>query len=801
MIVGSPGSALKVASQKNTAITVLMVTWLILGVLCLTDAIRPSAPPSAGKKGLARRPFRKLWYRHLDDDQDDDRRQGKIPSVVGSFPRKRRAKLQDDLSFNTDDLPGSVSKEALAEELSSLMEGIETLAEEVERTRSIPPIASGKKAGQTSEKKDGYKIKTVQELRQAVLDEGKELRELELAEDAQLLVNATAHELLNHEVVQLIAKRFRTGSTPGNRGPDDTARLALAIEGGGMRGAVSAGMASAIASLGLCDSFDAVYGSSAGSVIGAYMISRQMCMDVYVDILPAAKRTFVCTKRLMSSLAITAVDMFLQGVKRRTSLNRGENIAGTVSVPQQTRFTPRTPGMNISFVLDGIMDEEHGIRPLDMESFLRNDQKQPLRVASSYAKDGKLYYKCFGSDHYYGEQPAVREDGKRKGLFACLQPSMTVPGATGPPVRLKTHCSDEVLPYFDAFCFEPLPYRSAVEEGATHVLVLASRPEGFQPKTKPGVYEQAIAPLYFKSHGEPEVAEFFSRGGQQYIYLEDMLTLEEGKVAGMNKMGPIPVPPAKILYGVEQDHESHRLAVDRDEAWNKAHLLPLKVPLGTPELATLEQDQDAVREAVRGGFAAAFDILAPAIGLNTHGQLTGAEVAALIFPKKAGMLDEIILKEKLRVDGDDIEHRRTFSSVPKPVDDSPAGRRRKIREKRDRFLKNARHVLRVVARNKRRKKAEEEHVLDASEVSALPNLALSGGSSGVDSSEPLNLDSDQKKAKHLLNALPGLKSGRMSQLAANLHVVASSSDSDDLTSETESVPANADDSSASVAEP
>jgi patatin-like phospholipase/acyl hydrolase len=42
--------------------------------------------------------------------------------------------------------------------------------------------------------------------------------------------------------------------------------------GGGMRGAVSAGMAAAIAGLGLTDAFDVIYGSSAGSVIGAYMV-------------------------------------------------------------------------------------------------------------------------------------------------------------------------------------------------------------------------------------------------------------------------------------------------------------------------------------------------------------------------------------------------------------------------------------------------------------------------------------------------------------------------------------------------
>lgn len=57
-------------------------------------------------------------------------------------------------------------------------------------------------------------------------------------------VNATTvttELLMNHSVVQLIAKRCRTNSTPGNRAPTDTAHLALSIEGGGMRGATSAG--------------------------------------------------------------------------------------------------------------------------------------------------------------------------------------------------------------------------------------------------------------------------------------------------------------------------------------------------------------------------------------------------------------------------------------------------------------------------------------------------------------------------------------------------------------------------------
>ena len=154
------------------------------------------------------------------------------------------------------------------------------------------------------------------------------------------------------------------------------------------------------------------------------------------------------------------------------------------------------PGMNISFVLDGIMDHRTGIRPLDIERFHSNNQYQPLRVASSYAKDGKLYTKCFGTESFSSDEQflAKRVDGLREGIYACLEASMTVPGATGPPVPLvgtegsSVHGNDNgvdgtsnpsSLPFFDAFCFEPLPYRSAVDEGATHVLVLCSRPEGF----------------------------------------------------------------------------------------------------------------------------------------------------------------------------------------------------------------------------------------------------------------------------------------------------------------------------------
>jgi predicted acylesterase/phospholipase RssA len=74
-----------------------------------------------------------------------------------------------------------------------------------------------------------------------------------------------------HEVLRAIDERVRSGSKPGDRA--DQYRIALSIEGGGMRGTVSAGMALALHELGVVPALDAVYGSSAGAITGAWLLS------------------------------------------------------------------------------------------------------------------------------------------------------------------------------------------------------------------------------------------------------------------------------------------------------------------------------------------------------------------------------------------------------------------------------------------------------------------------------------------------------------------------------------------------
>ena len=225
------------SSSSRTTIT--MVAWLlcaIVGVLYGTDAIRPSAPPSSSNK-VGRRPLRRLWYRRLDDAGEDATTKG--PRRIPALDRLRQV---DNTNNNNND----VYEDSLAQELSTLLEGIEALAHEVEGTHSFPRAVLKKTSFRKSEasstaksnsnnnnKNNNNEIKTVYDLREAILDEGKELRDVQLAEDAQFLVNATASELLHHDVVELIVQRFKTGSTPGNRAPDDNATLALSIEGGG----------------------------------------------------------------------------------------------------------------------------------------------------------------------------------------------------------------------------------------------------------------------------------------------------------------------------------------------------------------------------------------------------------------------------------------------------------------------------------------------------------------------------------------------------------------------------------------
>ena len=97
-----------------------------------------------------------------------------------------------------------------------------------------------------------------------------------------LAMGNTSSVTSSHPVIRCLVERWSSGSTPRTRafGGGDGNKIALCIEGGGMRGCVAAGSTAALHFLGLADAFDCVYGSSAGSMVGAMAVDEDPPMEI-----------------------------------------------------------------------------------------------------------------------------------------------------------------------------------------------------------------------------------------------------------------------------------------------------------------------------------------------------------------------------------------------------------------------------------------------------------------------------------------------------------------------------------------
>src|SRR3954452_16708844 len=100
-------------------------------------------------------------------------------------------------------------------------------------------------------------------------------------------------------------------------GASDHHRVALVVEGGCMRGVISAGAVTALEHLHLAQHFDAVYGVSAGALDCAYMLAGQAAMGttIYFDDLPAAH--FVRARRILAARPPMALDELIDEIVAR----------------------------------------------------------------------------------------------------------------------------------------------------------------------------------------------------------------------------------------------------------------------------------------------------------------------------------------------------------------------------------------------------------------------------------------------------------------------------------------------------
>lgn len=279
-------------------------------------------------------------------------------------------------------------------------------------------------------------------------------------------------ELTSHPVLELMRARHESGSLPGSR--DDGAVLAVAIEGGGMRGMVSAGMAAAVEELGLTHTVDRVYGSSAGSLNGSFLVAGQAlwgCSIYYNDLR---------TKKF--------VDM------RRMAIGRA--------------------AVNMDYVVHDVYVHQ---RPLDYQSILRSEI--PLHCLATNVKTAQIDDLTDFAD--------VAE------LQQALLASTRIPGLAGRPVAFRGER------YLDATLAESIPVSTAQAQGATHILVLQTRPYG-QHLTGARFSDKVIG--RYLHHIEPGLAALHAGRPQRYA---DALNFIDAKaIDGSSDPAVCPVRPA-----------------------------------------------------------------------------------------------------------------------------------------------------------------------------------------------------------------------------------------------------------------
>lgn len=192
------------------------------------------------------------------------------------------------------------------------------------------------------------------------------------------------------------------------------ARLALVVEGGGMRGAVSGGMALGLDELGLGDAFDAAYGSSAGTLNAMWLISGRVRDGIPTWTDPGLVRELISRRRLIGSRPIVDVETLVE-----------------------RRYEQLSPGL-----FAAVLAARSELHPIATE------------VASGRPVD--LHPEIV-------DEPSLR---------TAIRASATLPLLAGSPVSVGG------ARYLDAGLSAAIPYRAAFDDGATHVLLLRSRRQG-----------------------------------------------------------------------------------------------------------------------------------------------------------------------------------------------------------------------------------------------------------------------------------------------------------------------------------
>ena len=215
----------------------------------------------------------------------------------------------------------------------------------------------------------------------------------------------------DHPLYGVLVERAATHSRPRKR--TDPHDVALVVEGGGMRGAVSAGMCLVLEAAGLMSSFDRVYGCSSGALTGCFAAAGQASVWA-TSFEDCACRAFVDPSRAL----------------------RGR------------------PVLDLDFLFDEVIARR---RPLSELGLAGGPEFRAVAVSALCA-----------------ELRVLRDFESAADVLAAARASCSIPVLTGTPPTYRGE------PTVDGGLVEPIPYRTALREGATHVLVLRSRDASYR---------------------------------------------------------------------------------------------------------------------------------------------------------------------------------------------------------------------------------------------------------------------------------------------------------------------------------
>ena len=319
-----------------------------------------------------------------------------------------------------------------------------------DHTRGVRASAQYWRMGDaSSHDEDGAWGASMKELQSSQAEESKKTRKTSLWSNALEFIRGIVEleddvdvDTEGHPVLEAILARKRSGSVPGDR--SDGMRIGLAVEGGGMKGVISAGMCGEMLRCGFADCFDAVYGSSAGAMNLTYYLANQPeGIAAYEEDL--VDGGFLDLRRLPA----------LQRMGPRKG-KKGESMdkSWDESVDEDPGPDTVRPAMDVSYLVDGVMDHSP-TRPLNWDALITS--RVPLKVVATSLDT---------------LTPVVLE-GPWKGvedLKQCLKASAAVPIFAGPePVTWRGQR------LVDAAVMEPVPVHAAIADGCTHVLVLCTR--------------------------------------------------------------------------------------------------------------------------------------------------------------------------------------------------------------------------------------------------------------------------------------------------------------------------------------